>query len=157
MWSVRLHRSQSTYFRYKQFTWVMITHLNSPTLSVQIICRKNFFGTNFCGWVIPKLYLWQTETIQFYDDLSLLVRNIPKQNILLICWDFNAIVISYQNKSNRNWDMLLDFSTEDNLTILNSKFQKGNELWTFEYANGQKAPLDYKLLNREWINSCTNC
>ena len=32
-----------------------------------------------------------------------------------------------------------------------------NQLWTFEYPNGQRAQLDYILVQKKWQNSIRNC
>ena len=102
---------------------------------------------------------------QFYDELSSLIRDVPKHNLLLIGGDFNAQLNAENNKSfsfhdqtNRNGELFLEFAVENQLLVLNTKFQKRpGKLWTFQYANGRKAQLDYILINRKWKNSCTNC
>ena len=35
--------------------------------------------------------------------------------------------------------------------------KKEGKLWTFKNPNGNKAQLDYMLVNRKWRNSVTNC
>ena len=72
----------------------------------------------------------ETELIAFYDELSSLVRNIPKHNVLVIGGDMNAQIekngnhkYSRHNSSNRNGH-LTDFTIENRLTCLNTNFQK---------------------------------
>ena len=72
----------------------------------------------------------ETELIAFYDELSSLVRNIPKHNVLVIGGDMNAQIrknrnhkYSLHNSSNRN-EHLTDFTIENRLTCLYTKFQK---------------------------------
>ena len=62
------------------------------------------------------------------------------------------------NSTNRNSKHLRDFTLENGLTCLNTKFQKKKEkLWTNTYPNNTKAQIDYIILNRKWINSTLNC
>ena len=71
-----------------------------------------------------------TELIAFYDELSSLVRSIPK-NVLVIGGDINAQIgkngnnkYSLHNLSNKNGQHLTDFMIENRLTCLNTNFQK---------------------------------
>ena len=73
----------------------------------------------------------ETEFIAFYDELSSLVRNIPKHNVFVIGGDMNAQLgkngnhkYSLHNSSNRNGQHLIDFMIENRLTCLNTNFQK---------------------------------
>ena len=88
----------------------------------------------------------ETYLIAFYNELSSLVRNIPKRNILVIGGDMNTQIgknlnnkFSSHNTANRNGEHLRDFTLENRLTCLNTKFQKRNEnLWTYTYTNNAK-------------------
>ena len=81
----------------------------------------------------------ETELIAFYDELSFLVRSIPKHNVHVVGGDMNAQIgknrnhkFSLHNSSNRNGRHLTDFTIENRLTCLNTKFQKGEgQLWTY--------------------------
>ena len=62
----------------------------------------------------------ETDVITFYDDLSSLVRSIPKHNFLVIGGDMNAQIgknvnhkFSLHNSSNRNGQHLTDFTLEN--------------------------------------------
>ena len=73
----------------------------------------------------------ETELIAFYDELSSLVRSIPKHNVLVIGGDMNAQIGKNRNKKyslhntpNRNGQHLADFMIENRLTCLNTNFQK---------------------------------
>ena len=106
-----------------------------------------------------------TDLIAFYNELSSLVRNIPKHDVLIIGGDMNAQIsknvsnkFSLHNSSNRNGEHLTDFTLENKLTSLNTKFQKRKEkLWSYTYANNAKAQIDYILINKKWNNSALNC
>ena len=72
----------------------------------------------------------ETELITFYDELSSLVRSIPK-HVLVIAGDMNAQIckngnhkFSRHNSSNRNVENLTDFTIENKLTCLNTNLQK---------------------------------
>ena len=107
----------------------------------------------------------ENEIVTFYEDLSSLVRSIPKHNLLVIGGDMNAQIgknrnnkYSLHNASNRNGQQLIDFMIENRLTCLNTNFQKREgKLWTYTYANKSKAQIDYVLINRKWKNSAMNC
>ena len=101
----------------------------------------------------------ETELIAFYDELSSLVRSIPKHNVLVISGDMNAQIeengnhkFSLLNSSNRNGQHLTDFTIENRLTCLNTNFQKmKGKLWTYTYPNNTKAQIDNVFINEKWI------
>ena len=94
----------------------------------------------------------ETELIDFYDELSSLVLCIPKHNIIVIGGDMNAQIgksgnnkYSLHNTSSRNGQHLTDFMIENRLTCLNANYQKRKrKLWTYTYANNNKAQIDYE-------------
>ena len=99
----------------------------------------------------------ETELVTFYEELSSLVRSIPKHNLLVIGGDMNAQrknrnnKYSLHNTSNRNGQHLINFMIENRLTCLNKNFQKREgKLWTYSYANKSKAQIDYVFINRKW-------
>ena len=64
----------------------------------------------------------ETELVTFDEELSTLVRSIPKQNLLVIGGDMNAQIgknrnnkYSQHNTSNRNGQHLTDFTIENSL------------------------------------------
>ena len=90
----------------------------------------------------------------FYNELSSRVCSVPKCNVLIIGGDMNAQIGKNKNNkfslSNRNREHLMDFSLENGLTCLNTKFQKRKwKLWTYTYANNAKAQIDYILINKK--------
>ena len=107
----------------------------------------------------------ETELVTFYDELSSLVRSIPKHNMLVIGGDMNAQIgkngnnkYSLHNTSNRNGQHLTDFIIENRLACLNTNYQKRKDkLWTYTYANNTKAQIDYVLISKKWKNSAMNC
>ena len=106
-----------------------------------------------------------TELVAFYDELSSLVRSIPKHNVLFIGRDMNAQIgknsnniYSLHNTSNRNGQHLTEFMMENRLTCLNTNYQKRErKLWTYTYANNSKAQIDYVFINKKWKNNAMNC
>ena len=61
----------------------------------------------------------ETELVTFYEELSSLVRSIPKHNVLVISGDMNTQIgknrnnkYSQHNTSNRNRKHLTDFMIE---------------------------------------------
>ena len=113
---------------------------------------------------IISCYSEETELVTFYEELSSLVRSIPKHNLLVIGGDMNAQIgknrnnkYSLHNTSNRNGQHLIDFMIDNKLTCLNTNFKKRvGKLWTNTYANKSKAQIDYLFMNRKWKNSAMN-
>ena len=107
----------------------------------------------------------ETNLIDFYNELSSLVRNIPKHNVLVIGGDMKPQIgknlnhkFSLHNLSNRNGEHLTDFTLENRLTCFNTKFQKREgKLSTYTYANNTKTQTDYVFMNTKWNNSVLNC
>ena len=107
----------------------------------------------------------ETELIAFYDELSSVVRSIPKHNVLVIGRDVNAQIgrngnhkYSLHNSSNRNGQHQTDLTIENGLTCLNTNFQKiEGKSWTYTYVNNTKAQIEYVFLNKKWKNSAMNC
>ena len=95
----------------------------------------------------------ETKLVTFYEELSSLLRNIPKHNLLVIVGDMNAQIgknrnnkYSLHNTSNRNGQHLTDFMLENRLACLNTNYQKREgKFWTYTYANNSKAQIDYVL------------
>ena len=56
---------------------------------------------------------------------------------------------TYGESTDRNGIMLTDFMRECDLIAMNTRFQKRRgKLWTFEYPNGEKAQLDFVMINK---------
>ena len=106
-----------------------------------------------------------TNVSEETEELSSLVRSIPKHSLLVIGGDMNAQIgkngnnkYSPRNTSNRNGQHLTDFMIENRLTCLNTNYQKREgKLWTYTYANNSRAQIDYVFINRKWRNSAMNC
>ena len=89
----------------------------------------------------------EQEVIDFYDDLSSLIRFVRKHNILIIGGDLNAQIgqsmhhkFTYHYISNRNGEYLEHFLIKNGLLCINTQFQKRRgKLWTHKYPNGDRA------------------
>ena len=138
-------------------------HLSSHTLkslnSIKKIQPRIMVAT-FNGTMIISCYCLtntsdETDLDTFYNELSFLVRSIPKNNVFIIRGDMNAQIgkninnnFSLYKSSNTNEEHLTDFILENRLTRLNTKFQKRKrKLWTYIYTNNAKAQIDYILKN----------
>ena len=107
----------------------------------------------------------ETDLIAFYKELSPFVRSIPKHIVLVVGEDINVQIgksvnhiFSLHNSSNRNGEHLTDFTLENRLTRLNTKFQKRKgKLRTYTNANNTKAQIDYIFINKRWNNTALNC
>jgi len=98
----------------------------------------------------------EEEVEEFYTSLRNLLNDIPKHNFLAIAGDFNAklavpdVPFSFNKKTNRNGEHLINLLEEYNLYSSNNSFKKcPNHLWTFQYPNGTKAQIDYILFRRK--------
>ena len=143
--------------------------LNSNIERIQPRMMVVTFNGNLRATVIscysPTNVSEETELVAFYDELSSLVRSIPKHNMLVIGGDMNAQIgknghnkYNLHNRSNRNGQHLTDFMIENGLTCLNTNFQKREgKLWPYTYTNNNKAQIDYVFINKKWKNSAMNC
>ena len=94
----------------------------------------------------------ETDLIAFYNELSSLVRSIPKYIVLIISGDINAQIgknvnneFSLHNSSNGNGEHLKDFTLENRLIYLHTNFRKERE-------NYGPTPTQIILKNR-WSTS----
>ena len=125
--------------------------------------NSNPSATIICYW--PTNVSEETDLITFYNEPSSLVRSIPKHNVLIIGEDMTAQMcknannkLGLHNSSNGKGEHLTDFTLENRLTCLDTKFQKRKgKLWTYTYANNTKSQLDYLFRNKKWKNSALNC
>ena len=76
----------------------------------------------------------KTDYVVFYNELYFLVQSISKHNVLIIDGDMNIQIgknvnnkFNFNNLSNRNGEHLTDFTHENRLICLNTKFQKEKE------------------------------
>ena len=76
----------------------------------------------------------ETELLAFYDELSSLVRSIPKHSLLVIGGNMNVQIgkngnnkYSLHNTSNRYGQHVTDFMIENRLTCFNTNYKKGRE------------------------------
>ena len=88
----------------------------------------------------------KTDPFAFYNELSSIVKSIPKHNVLIIDGDMNDQTgknvnnkIILYNLLNRNGERLTDFILENRLNCFNNKFKKRKvKLCTYTYANNVK-------------------
>ena len=107
----------------------------------------------------------ETDLITFYNELSSHVRSNPKQNVLVIGGDRNAPIsknvnhkFSRHNSSNRNGKHLRDFTLENRLTCLNTKFEKKKENHGLHpRKNNTKTQINDIVINKNWSNSALDC
>ena len=78
------------------------------------------FNGKHSATISPTNICEETDLLAFYNELSSLVRNIPKHNVLVIGGDMNAQIsknvnhkFSLHNSSNRNGQHLNDFTLEN--------------------------------------------
>ena len=133
--------------------WLMVATFNGNPRATIISCYS------------PTNVSEETAPIAFNDELSSLVRCIPKHDVLVIGGDTNTQIgkngnhkYSLHNLSNMNGQHLTYFTIENRLNCFNTNFQKREgKLWTYTYANKTKAQIDYDFINRKWKNCTMNC
>ena len=91
-------------------------------------------STKIIFYYSPTNVSKETDLIAFYNELSSLVRCIPKYIILIISGDINAQIgknvnneFSLHNSSNGNGEHLKDFTLENRLIYLHTNFRKERE------------------------------
>ena len=103
-----------------------------------------------------------SPSITSYSPLFVASRNTTF-SLLVETWMSKLVKgqkgkFSLHYSSNRNGGLLADFTLENRLSCLNTKFQKRKgKLWTKIYANDIKAQMDYILINKKWNNCALNC
>ena len=102
----------------------------------------------------------EEEVETFYSTLRSTMEDIPLHNFFILVGDMNAklgppdVKFSFDQTTNRNGEMLVDFMEEFNLFSSNNSFMKPkNQLWTFEYASGMRTQIDYIMFRKKWRNS----
>ena len=97
-----------------------------------------------------------------HNDLSSLFRCIPNHKVLVIGEDMNDPIdknvnLNFSLHNSSHGKQLTNFMLENRLTYLNSKLQKRKaKLWTYIYANNDKAQIDYVFITKKWENSAQN-
>ena len=107
----------------------------------------------------------EEETQESYNQLTELIKQVPKHNALLIDEDMNEKIGTEDCKGdtfyiniNRNGGFLLNLITECALVNLGINYCKPKDkLWTFTYAGGAKVQIDHIFINRKWNNSAIGC
>ena len=132
-------------------------HANLALESIENISERTMLATSNGN---PKYTVISTysptnvtseDTIQeYYSELTTLIHQVPKHNVLFLCGDMNAQVgpISgkhhYHQTNNRNGELLYKLQHSTNLINLCTKFKKRpGKKWAFMYASGTKAQLDH--------------
>ena len=139
--------------------------LSAETISPRILVLT-FSGnpetTHICCYS-PHNQSPEEEVLDFYDQLSEVMRQIPAHNVVFLCGDFNAqlgsdkVHHSYHQQTNRNGEHLFNFLETFDLVAVNTYFQKpSRQLWTCQYPNGSRGQVDYILVRRKWVRSVTN-
>ena len=83
----------------------------------------------------------ESDIIIFYNELSSLVRHIPKCNVLITGEDINAQISKDENNTfryhkslNRNGEYLTDFLSENRLASLNRTFFLNRENYELKHT-----------------------
>ena len=116
------------------------------------IIVATFYGntsTRIISGYCPTNVSEEMDLLAFYNELFSLVRSNPKHYVLAIGGDMNAQIgknvsnkFSLHNSSNRNGEHITNFTLENRLAWLNTKFQKRKgKLWTYTYANNANQHL----------------
>ena len=121
--------------------------------------------TTVISYYSPTNVSNETDAEIFYSDLSSLIRQVPKHNVLIIGGDFNAhqrqndsFKLSYHQNSNINGEMFKNRLLENKLLYLNTHFHKiQGRTWKYKGPNYRTSQIDYVIINKTWKNSAKNC
>ena len=124
-------------------------------LRMMVVTFNGNPSTTIVSCYRPTKVSEETDLIAFYDELFSFVHSIPKHNVLVISGDMNAQIgksvnhkFRLHNSLNRNGEHLTDFTLENRLTYLNTKFQKN-----YTYVNHTKAQTDDIFINEKCSNN----
>ena len=134
--------------------------------------------TGCCSPCCPFRYLClctygrsnQDDKDEFYQQLQALLAATPRKDLLLIGGDFNAKVGPPQSSEkphvgtdtvgerNTNGDILVGFTTINDLILANSTFcKKRHLLYTWRSNDGRTSnQIDFILIPRHWRSSVLN-
>ena len=120
----------------------------------------NFYMPKCLNVYSPHNASPEDEVEDFYTTLRSTVEQVPLHNFLVIAGDLNAklgpdeVNFTFNSKTNRNGEILKDFTDEFNLFSSNNSFMKPKgQLWTFEYPSGERAQIDYLIFRMKWGNN----
>jgi hypothetical protein len=139
--------------------------------------KQKTFKTNFVNVYSPTATRKaETEVVTFYQNLQVVLTNIPIGHITITLGDFNAqlykqyanIKFSPNKASNKNSESLYAFMLENDLVAINTTFcKRKGKLITFLGCKKPKASerkvtkrkvcLDYMLVNKKWTRSFRDC
>ena len=146
-------------------------HATKSPNSIEKITSRIFVAT-FHGNSKPTLIscssptniVYEQEVIDLYDDLSCLVRSVPKTQYSdrwwrpqYTTWQSIHHKFTCHHTSNRNGEYVEHFLIQNGMHCINTRFQKRRrKLWTHTYPNGDRKQLDYMMIDKKWINSVQN-
>ena len=108
----------------------------------------------------------ESESIHFYSCLQQVVSDTPKQDVMIICGDFNAkigegapIGKEALGKRNENGQRLIDFAIANRLIAANAiTRQHARKKYTWRSFNGlHRNQIDYVLVQKRWQSAVAKC
>ena len=103
----------------------------------------------------PHNYSPENKVEDFYSDLRTTMQQIAQHNFFSLAGDMNVklgtpgVKFSFNETTNRNGNMPINFMEEYNLFLSNNSFMKPkNQLWTFEYPSSARTQIDYILFRK---------
>ena len=121
-----------------------------------------------CGYA-PHAGLEDSEKKEFWDNLDMVVNNIPREQKIFIGGDFNGHVgvkvdgyhrvhggsgFGVRNESGRD---LLDFASAHDLMVVNTFFKKRDDQLISFRSGGRYTQIDYALVRQRDRSRCTDC
>ncbi|XP_033120876.1 craniofacial development protein 2-like [Anneissia japonica] len=127
-----------------------VNHVNPRLLTA------NFAGEPACDIITcysPTSTGTKAAVNTFYEGIQMTVNDIPKQNTVIICGDFNAKLGKNKFDCNRNGELMLKFIKSNDLIPVNRQLEKPlDENYTFESPGGGRSQIDFILLYGRHIN-----
>jgi exonuclease III len=140
------------------------TAISERLISIRIPLIKNSFATIISAYA-PTLTSPEVDKDAFYDDLERVIRNVPRNDRLILCGDFNARVGRDSDawkgtigkhglgKMNENGQRLLSFCTENDLCITNTMFQQ-RDMYKGTWMHPRSKTwhlIDYFIVRRKFL------
>src|SRR6218665_4052132 len=119
----------------------------------------------------PTAASTEEDLEDFYNNLTETVEEVPKQEILIVMGDWNAKIGTENSRwekvmgkfgygvRNERGEKLLEFATDQNLLICNTRFQqKDCRKWTWR-SNDQKTKnlIDFIMIDTRWATAVQQC
>ncbi len=146
---------------------VEVKRIDDRLMKLSLVVGREIIHV-ICGYA-PHVGLAITEKIKFWENLHMVIREIPNDQKIFIGGDFNGHVgegaDGYQGihggygfgTRNDSGTDLLDFASAHDLMVVNTFFRKRDDHKITYHSGERKTQIDYVLVRMVDRRGCTDC